>query len=79
MKKLTSALLGSMLTIMTIPLLTGCPAHGHVYVETYGPAETPYYTQWERESHREHMEFERRKKAEQHEYWEWRKHHRDHD
>ncbi|HEY1580590.1 MAG TPA: hypothetical protein VGF82_26300 [Terracidiphilus sp.] len=76
MKKLASALLGS---VLMIPLITGCPAHRHVYVETYGPAETPYYGQWEHETHREHMEFERRQKAEQHEYWEWRKHHHDHD
>jgi len=74
MKNLNTVFLAAALLF---PALTGCAAHGHVYVQTYGPAEAPYYTQWERETHRSHMEYERREKAEQHEYWEWRKHHHD--
>ena len=76
MKKLTGFLLGS--TLM-IPLILGCAARGGVYVGTYGPPEAPYYAQWEHETHRDHVDYERRKKAEQHEYWEWRKNHHDHD
>ncbi len=72
MKSLASMILGSTLII---PLLVGCPEHRQVVVYgTYGPAETPYYSRWEAETHRDHREFERRKKAEQREYWEWRKH-----
>lgn len=75
MKKFTSFLLGS---ILMFPLITGCAVHGGVYVRTYGPAEAPYYTRWENETHREHIDYGRRKRAEQHEYWEWRRHH-EHD
>lgn len=77
MKKLNSLLLG---LALAISLFAGCAEHRRVYVEgTYGPAETPYYSEWEHETHRQHMDYERRQKAEQHEYWEWRKHHHDHD
>ena len=41
----------------------------------HGPGETTYYIQWEHETRRDHIEYERRKTAEQREYWEWRKHH----
>ena len=76
MKKLASLLLGSVLVFPLLPLI-GCPAHESVYVGTYGPAESPYYTRWESERHYQHVEYERRKKAEQRDYWEWRKHHHD--
>ena len=75
MKKLVSLFLGS---ILMLPFIEGCAAHGRVYVRSYGPAEAPYYNRWERESRREHMEYERRRKAEQNQYWNWRRHH-DHD
>lgn len=77
MNKVNSLLLESVLMISLLG--AGCAAHGRVYVGTYGPEETPYYTQWEHETHREHIEYEHRQKAEQHAYWEWRKHHHDHD
>ena len=73
MKKLATLLLGS---VLVFPLI-GCPARGGVYVGTYGPPEEPYYTRWESERHYQHVEYERRKKAEQRDYWEWRKHHHD--
>lgn len=76
MRKFTSVLLG---TTLMFPLMTGCTVHGRMHVRTYGPTEAPYYTEWEHETHRNHMEYERRKRAEQHEYWEWRRHHHDHD
>jgi hypothetical protein len=34
--------------------------------------ETVYYNRWERETHREHVELNRRTAAEQREYDEWR-------
>jgi hypothetical protein len=61
---------------LTIPVLaTGCAEHRTVYA--WGPAEQPYYVRWEHETHRDHVEWERRNEAERHEYWEWRKHHQD--
>lgn len=75
MKRMAGLILGSALMI---PLLVGCPEHRQTYVYgTYAPSEEVYYSRWERETHREHREYERRKKAEQREYWEWRKQHRD--
>jgi hypothetical protein len=76
MKKTICSLLGS---VLVIPLMVGCPDRGRVYVRTYGPAESPYYSQWEGERHYQHMEYERRKQREQGEYWKWRNQHRDHD
>ena len=76
MKKTICSLLGS---VLVIPLMVGCPDRGRVYVRTYGPAESPYYSQWEGERHYQHMEYERRKQREQREYWKWRNQHRDHD
>lgn len=75
MKRLTGFVLG--LALMIPLVVTGCGVRGGVYVGTYGPPEAPYYTRWERETHRRHMEYEQRKRAEQHEYWEWRRHHHD--
>ena len=75
MKKLMSFFLGSTLVI---PLMSGCAVQGRAYVRTYNPADAPDYFRWEHETQRQHMEYESRKKAEQHEYWEWRKH-RDRD
>lgn len=68
-------------TMLISPLIVGCAEHRHTAVVygTYGPSETVYYTQWETDSHREHKEYENREKREQKEYWEWRKHHHDHD
>jgi hypothetical protein len=72
MKKLVAAFLGSALIF---PVITGCAEHGRVTVRTYGPAEAPYYNRWESDTHRRHMEYERRKRAEQRNYWEWRRQH----
>lgn len=52
-------------------LTTGCAVHARVY----GPGEEVYYTQWEHESHRDHVDYEKRKDAEQKEYWRWRHDH----
>jgi hypothetical protein len=37
--------------------------------------ETVYYNQWEHDTHREHMDLERRSEAEKREYAEWRRTH----
>jgi hypothetical protein len=52
-------------------LTTGCAVHARVY----GPGEDVYYTQWEHETHRDHVDYEKRKDAEQKEYWRWRHDH----
>lgn len=77
MKKLIGFVLGS---AMMIPLFAGCAEHRRAYVYgTYGPSESGYYSSWETETHRQHRDFERRRKAEQRQYWEWRKQHHDRD
>jgi hypothetical protein len=65
--------------------VTGC-MHHHYYAETaegsegtWSSAESPYYVRWERETRREHREWTERAADEQHEYWEWRRHHHDND
>ena len=64
--------------VLTLPLLTtGCAEHRQVVVETWGPGETTYYVQWEHETHRDHVDWERRNDADHRAYWNWRKHHHD--
>ena len=43
-------------------VMTGCQSQ-----------ETVYYNQWERETHREHRELNKRSEAEQKEYSDWRR------
>jgi hypothetical protein len=50
---------------------TGCAVHARVY----GPGEDVYYTQWEHETHREHLDYDRRNDRDQKEYWKWRHDH----
>jgi hypothetical protein len=71
MGKLNRLLLAAVLTITLFA--TGCAAHRQVYV--WGPGETTYYGQWERETHRDHVEWEQRNDADHAAYWKWRKHH----
>lgn len=73
MGKLGRFLLAS---ILVVPLLsTGCAEHRRVYA--WGPGETTYYIQWEHETHRDHVDWERRNDADHRAYWNWRKHHHD--
>ena len=37
--------------------------------------EGVYYNQWERETHRDHMDFNRRNEADKKAYWDWRHSH----
>jgi hypothetical protein len=63
------------------PLLcAGCTAHVRVYDPYYHdyhtwPAENGYYVQWEHDTHRDHMDFDRRSEADKKAYWDWRHQH----
>ena len=71
MKKLNRLLLAA---AIALPMLAiGCGGHTRVYA--WGPAEGPYYSRWEVETHHDHMEWESRNEADRNAYWEWRKHH----
>jgi hypothetical protein len=73
MRKLGQLLLASALMI---PILgTGCAEHRQVYA--WGPGETTYYVRWERETHRDHVDWEQRNDADHNAYWNWRKHRHD--
>jgi hypothetical protein len=58
-------------------LMTGCAVHARVYDPYYHDyhgwsGETVYYNQWERDTHRDHVEFEKRNDADKKAYWDWR-------
>lgn len=63
---------------ITLPVLcTGCAAHVRVYDPYYHDyhvwaAEEPYYTQWEHDTHRAHMDFAKRSDADKKAYFDWR-------
>ncbi len=63
---------------IAIPVLcNGCAARVRVYDPYYHDyhvwaAETPYYTQWEHDTHRDHMDFAKRSDADKKAYWDWR-------
>lgn len=62
--------------VLLLPILgTACAQRRVVYA--WGPGEQPYYQRWEVETHRQHEDWDRRSKAEQKEYWNWRKNHHD--
>lgn len=64
-------------------LLSGCTVHARIYDPYYhdyhawNDHEVVYYGQWERETHRDHVDFKKRKDADQKEYWTWRHDHPD--
>lgn len=56
---------------------TGCVVHARYYDPYYHDyhdwnGEAGYYSRWETETHREHMDFKKRNKADQKAYWDWR-------
>jgi hypothetical protein len=65
-------------TAIAVPLVcSGCAAHVGVYDPYYHDhhvwaAEAPYYSRWETETHRDHVEFAQRNQADQKAYWDWR-------
>lgn len=73
----SSALLLS--AVMAGPvLLSGCYGEVRYYDSAYGDyhpwnhQEVVYYGRWENETHRDHLDFKNRSKADQDEYWKWR-------
>lgn len=68
-----------MSAVMSGPvLLSGCYGQVRYYDTTYGDYhpwnhnEVVYYGRWETETHRDHVDFKNRSKADQDEYWKWR-------
>lgn len=67
-----------MAAVVIVPLLCGgCAAHVRVYDPYYHDyhvwaTETPYYTQWEHDTHRDHVEFNQRSDTDKKAYWDWR-------
>jgi hypothetical protein len=73
--------LGSILlfaAMASTTLLGGCAVHARVYDPYYhdyhawNDGEVVYYGQWERDTHRDHVDFKQRNDADQKEYWTWR-------
>ena len=68
----------------SVPLMcTGCTVHAGYYdpyYHDYHPinGEVVFYSQWEANTHRSHVELKDRNKAEQKEYWDWRHSQGDH-
>jgi len=73
-----------LLAVIASPvLISGCAVHARVYDPYYNDyhtwaGENGYYLQWERETHRDHRDFNKRSDKEKKEYWDWRHHHEDH-
>ena len=58
-------------------LAIGCADHRRYYDPYYHDyhqrgVETDYYSRWERETHRSHMDLNKRNDADQKAYWNWR-------
>jgi hypothetical protein len=63
--------------------ITGCTVHARVYDPYYHDyhgwnGEVVYYNQWERDTHRDHVEFNHRNDNDKKAYWDWRHSHEDH-
>jgi hypothetical protein len=57
--------------------MAGCAVHARVYDPYHRDyhvwvTEEPYYGQWERDTHRDHRDFNKRSDDEKKEYWDWR-------
>ena len=65
-------------TVLALPIVcSGCAARANVYDPYYHDhhawaAEQPYYSQWELETHRDHMDFGKRSEDDRKAYWDWR-------
>ena len=80
MKSFATILLAA--TIASPVLLAGCSAHVRVYDPYYHDyhawdGEVVYYNQWEHDTHRDHLEFNKRNSDDQKAYWDWRHSHND--
>jgi len=73
MKKFGQLLL---VAVLMTPLFgTGCATHRRVRVAVWTQSEQPYYTRWEHDTHRHHVDYDRRDRNDQRAYWKWRHHH----
>jgi hypothetical protein len=59
-----------LLSVLTI----GCGPQARVYNPSFRALaeENAYYRQWERETHQDHVEFDKRSDADKRAYWYWR-------
>jgi hypothetical protein len=67
-------------TLASTTLMVGCAVHARYYdpyYHDYHPVdgEVVFYSQWEHDTHREHMDLNKRSEAEKKEYWDWRHNH----
>lgn len=64
-------------------LISGCAARVYDYQDhdyhRWNGQERGYYERWESDTHRRHVDYDRRKDEEQKEYWRWRDEHYKHD
>jgi hypothetical protein len=66
-------------------VIFGCAEHVRYYdaeyhdYHTWDHNEIVYYQRWEAETHRQHVDFDRRSDEEKKEYWKWRHSHEDHN
>jgi len=64
-------------------LLNGCAVQARVYdpyyhdYHSWNDHEVVVYSQWERDTHRDHKDFKKRNPSDQKEYWTWRHSHSD--
>lgn len=62
-------------------MIAGCYGSVRVYDPEYhdyhhwNHDEVVYYSQWETETHRTHVDFKHRNQDEQNQYWQWRHSH----
>jgi hypothetical protein len=67
-------------SLISPAIITGCSAHvgyrvydpGYADYHTWDANENGFYTRWEAETHRPHVDFRRRPANEQKEYFTWR-------
>ena len=81
LKSFASILLAA--SAATPALITGCSGSVRVYDPYYHDyhrwnGEVVYYNQWERDTHRDHMDYNKRNHDDQKAYWDWRHSHGDH-
>jgi hypothetical protein len=78
MRRLLGTLLFAGALVFSSVGFSACSGHARVYdveYRDYHPwdhNEIVYYQRWEVETHRSHVEYDRRNEQEQREYWRWR-------
>jgi hypothetical protein len=80
LRNIGSCLFG--VALATALLTTGCAVHAGYYdpyYHDYHPVagEVTFYSQWEKETHRDHVDLKKRNDADKKEYWDWRHKHQD--